>query len=353
MIILNFVKRVFKGLSHSTPSPRGRYGLGVVLWLFGLCMCGHESEGGILFRLSKPGMTSPSYLMGSMHVVKGEFVHQIPGFDDIYASVKRLCIETDIDGSLQSLQDGSERAKQLMESLQKAQLEVNALTSQLKLPIDSNYTMLLGPEKKKELEDALISLLPAGTPANALDINMLHPVLLINTMDVLLQSKFVKEDLSDSNQILDYYLYHKAKADSKQLAFLEPVALQDSIMVMSQVNKARELVQGASRPLLVQMEDVLAKCRKMPQTVEHYANVTENYKKGLSDKVLEFISDSSTPESMGLRYRNPAWMTQLPTLLTEQPTLVVVGLAHMFPFRDIPGLLSDMRKEGFTIEKVY
>lgn len=298
-------------------------------------------------------MKAPSYLMGSMHLVKGEFVHQIPGFDDIYASVKRLCIETDIEGSLQSLQDGSAHAKELMESLQKAQLEVNALTSQLKLPIDSNYTMLLGPEKKKEIEDAFISLLPAGASANALDINMLHPVLLSSTIDVLLQNKTVTDDLGDPNQILDYYLYHKAKADGKQLAFLEPVSLQDSILIMSQVNKAHQMVQDASRPLQVQMEELLTECRKLPETIEHYAHVTENYKKGFSDKVLQFISESSTPESLGLRYRNPTWMKQLPMLLTEQPTLVVVGLAHIFPFRDIPGLLSDLRKEGFTIEKVY
>lgn len=353
MIMVYFVKRVFKGLSHSTPSPRGRYGMGVVLWLFGLCMYGHETEGGILFRLSKPGMKAPSYLMGSMHLVKGEFVHQIPGFDDIYASVNRLCIETDIEGSLQSLQDGSERSKQLMESLQKAQLEVNALTAQLKLPIDSNYTMLLGPEKKKEIEDALISLMPSGTPANALDVNTLHPILLSSTMDVLLQNKMPTDDLSDPNQILDYYLYHKAKADGKRLAFLEPVSLQDSILIMSQVNKARQMLQDASRPLQVQMEELLAECSKLPETIEHYAHVTENYKRGLSDKVLEFISDSNTPETLGLRHRNPAWMKQLPALLTEQPTLVVVGLAHMYPFRDIPGLLSDLRKEGFTVEKVY
>ena len=327
--------------------------MGVVLWLFGLCMYGQETEGGILFRLSKPGMTSPSYLMGSMHLVKGEFVHQIPGFDDIYASVKRLCIETDIEGSLQSLQDGSAHSKELMESLQKAQMEVNALTTQLKLPIDSNYTMLLGPEKKKEIEDALTSQLPAGTSLNMLDINTLHPLLLSGTIDVLLQNKMPKEDLSDPNQILDYYLYHKAKADGKQLAFLEPVSLQDSILIMSQVNKAHQMVQDASRPLQVQMEELLTECRKLPETIEHYAHVTENYKKGFSDKVLQFISESSTPESLGLRYRNPTWMKQLPMLLTEQPTLVVVGLAHIFPFRDIPGLLSDLRKEGFTIEKVY
>ncbi len=312
-----------------------------------------QSEDGILFRLSKPGMQVPSYLMGSMHVVKGEFVHEIPGFDDIYASVKRLCIETDIENSLQSLQDGSERGKEMLEMIQKAQVEVNALTAQLNLPIDSNYTMLLGAEKKKEIEDALISLLPVGTPANALDVNTLHPVLLKSTMDVLLQSKMAKEDLSDPNQILDYYLFHQAKADGKQLAFLEPASLQDSILVMSQVNKARELVQSASRPLKVQMEGLLTHCRKLPQTIEHYAHVTENYRKGLSDKVLQFISDSSTPENMGLRHRNPAWMQQLPALLTEQPTLVVVGLAHLFPFRDVPGLLSDLRKAGFTVEKVY
>ncbi len=322
---------------------------------FSSAICAQEKrEGdGILIRLSKPGMQAPSYLMGSMHVVKGEFVHEIPGFDDIYASVKRLCIETDIENSLQSLQDGSERGKQLLESLQKAQVEVNTLTSQLKLPIDSNYTMLLGAEKKKEIEDALISLLPAGTPSNALDVNTFHPILLKSTIDVLLQSKMAKEDLSDPNQILDYYLYHKAKADGKQLAFLEPVSLQDSLLVAAQVNKARELVQGASRPLLVMMEDVLAKCRKLPQTIEHYAHVTENYRKGLSNKVLEFINDSSTPESMDLRHRNPAWMKQLPSLLTGQPTLVVVGLAHLYPFRDVSGLLSDLRKAGFTIEKVY
>ena len=59
----------------------------------------------------------------------------------------------------------------------------------------------------------------------------------------------------------------------------------------------------------------------------------------------------STPEedAMLLSDRNRAWMEQMPKMLADAPTLVVVGAVHLVGDE---GLLSLLRQSGYTVDPV-
>ena len=52
---------------------------------------------------------------------------------------------------------------------------------------------------------------------------------------------------------------------------------------------------------------------------------------------------------MLLSNRNRAWMEQIPKMLADAPTLVVVGAAHLVGDE---GLLSLLRQSGYTVDPV-
>lgn len=57
-----------------------------------------EDEGdGLLFRISSKDLKTPSYIVGSFHLVDGKDVHQLGAFDSIYARVPQVCFETEMD----------------------------------------------------------------------------------------------------------------------------------------------------------------------------------------------------------------------------------------------------------------
>ena len=53
-----------------------------------------------------------------------------------------------------------------------------------------------------------------------------------------------------------------------------------------------------------------------------------------------------------LNGRNRYWMTQLPLLMKDHPTLIVVGLAHLLNAENSEGILSMMQKQGYKITKI-
>lgn len=57
-----------------------------------------EDKGdGLLFRITRNEMKTPSYIIGSFHLVDGKEVHRLGAFDSIYKQVSQVCFETEMD----------------------------------------------------------------------------------------------------------------------------------------------------------------------------------------------------------------------------------------------------------------
>ena len=81
------------------------------------------------------------------------------------------------------------------------------------------------------------------------------------------------------------------------------------------------------------------------------------YRSGKGYETME--STRSLPEAERLyandvivEGRNRYWMTQLPQLMKDHSTLIVVGLGHLINSEDSEGILSMLQKQGYKITKV-
>lgn len=63
-----------------------------------VCSLAQEGQGdGLLFRITRNDLKTPSYIMGSFHLVDGKEIHQLGVFDSIYTQVSQVCFETEMD----------------------------------------------------------------------------------------------------------------------------------------------------------------------------------------------------------------------------------------------------------------
>ena len=81
------------------------------------------------------------------------------------------------------------------------------------------------------------------------------------------------------------------------------------------------------------------------------------YRSGKGYEAMEVVQ--SLPEAkqiygndMILNGRNRHWMTQLPQLMKDHQTLIVVGLAHLLNTPGSEGILSMLQKQGYKITKI-
>ncbi|MBR1594572.1 MAG: hypothetical protein IJ659_07365, partial [Alloprevotella sp.] len=92
-------------LLPSLAKGRGR-GRGWVrlLALFSLPLFAHaQIPDGIFFRISGGGLAEPSYILGSLHTIPGDFVHHVPGFDEAAGSVRQFVFERDLGHNLRQI----------------------------------------------------------------------------------------------------------------------------------------------------------------------------------------------------------------------------------------------------------
>ena len=306
---------------------------------------------GIFFKVTKPGMKAPSYLLGSMHNISASFLPQITGYEKAYAEVTRVCIETDINKSGESLKENNERTRRFTSQLATAQLQANSL-QQLKLPFDSTFVMVLGEEKLAQLDSMIKSVLPDAYKAVIPTVNNVHPVMLRALVDQIITAMALSGETNDGTSI-DMHIFNQGAADGRHQTYLEPVALQDSLLVAMQINNVEKMIADSERPLPVQMNELYEEYKSLGKKVEVTSRFIEAYKSGDAQGVIDYFKASDTPAKLDVEKRNREWMKLLPIVLTEEPTLVTVGFAHLYPYRSAKGLIKDLQEAGFTLEKLF
>ena len=73
----------------------------ILFWFFllvGSCVFAQEvgKRDALLWEISGNGLTEPSYLLGTCHIVPYTYTDSIPGYKDAYVSVRQVIIEHDV-----------------------------------------------------------------------------------------------------------------------------------------------------------------------------------------------------------------------------------------------------------------
>jgi uncharacterized protein len=287
--------------------------LQIILLLLSPVLFGQSQDKALLWKVSGNGLTEPSYIFGTYHLLGEKFLAAVPEADAPFKNAKGIVVETVIDSSkLLSI-------------------------SMMAIMRDNKISNLLSPEDFKLVEGELYKL--SGLNLKSLD--MFKPAQ-INAMLVLFQSQKLNEKTlaQYSGLPLDIYFASTAKKLGKPVTQLETLEAQMKMLLdhFPVEEQARQLVE------YVKQNDMISKA---------HVEMLQLYMKRDLPGLLKMME--SIPEELSgnsdylLKDRNVNWVKTLPTVMKAGSQFIAVGAGHL-PGKD--GLLELLKQAGYRVDPV-
>ena len=278
----------------------------------------------ILYRISGNGLESPSYIVGTFHLAPSSFADSIPGLAKAIESTNQVCGELDMMDAFKP-----ENAARLLKSQM--------------LPEDVTLSSLFTPEQLGRLNAVLLDVMGTNLEDEAFAAQMekMTPVALSTSLTLAAYSK--ETGSFNPMDLIDNYFQMLALQNGKAVKGFETVDFQ------------MEVLYGA--PLEKQVNDLMC-------LVDHFDNANEmvnlittayfsqdlkRIEEALEQESKDDCGSSPEDEDILINNRNSNWVEMMPKMMTEQPTLFVVGAAHLCGEH---GVLQLLEKAGYTVEGV-
>lgn len=267
---------------------------------------------GLLFEVSGKGLKKPSYLFGTFHLLKSDYLKEIPKLEDCFNSAKGVVVEVDIKP------------------------EDMILVSAAMVMKDKKLTDFL----TKDEQDALNNKLIEATGMGLTMYNTLKPSAVVASLSTQLPPEAKEKVDRYDGSLMDMYFMQKAHAENKPVTGLETAAEQAQILFGDSLNKQIDWL----KKYIAQIDESDTITSHL---VDYYfsQNLAEMY--NLSMKYNEGFAagDMNTL----LFNRNKNWMKVLPALFKKEPQFVAVGALHL---AGEEGLVNQLRKLGYTVKMV-
>lgn len=280
-----------------------------------------QFTGSLLWKVSGNGLKSPSYVFGTYHLYGAELLDSVPGLKQAIEATTQVVAEV----------DPKEMAGMQMQIMAMAMLSE-----------DESYKNLLSSEEYTRLDNALKANIGAGLE----QIGTMKPGFVGVSLAGLLHLKLNPDFNPMAFEGIDQYLTRTATEAGKPVLGLESADSQIQLLFNSEPQKT-------------QMLSLLCSLENMDYQLEGLRSMSASYKKGNiyelyrnsfhddADPCIEFNTEEH--KNALLKNRNDHWMTQLPAILKEASTLVVVGALHL-PAEE--GVLYQLAKLGYKVEAV-
>lgn len=294
------------------------FSLAALVLLFSCMGAPRGDTGSLLWKVSGNGLTQPSYLFGTHHLIPITFLDSVSGIHDAFENTEQAVGELDM-GNMSQMQ-----MKIMGESTMPAGITFDSFLSATDVTLlDSILTRLMG-----------VGLGQLGT---------LKPALLSNLISVTLYQQYYPS--LSSGKSLDQYFQEEALKRNRPVIGLESTEDQIHVLLNSQTldRQAELLICMVKHPeLLKEQMDKL-------QVAYHAQDI-----KALLELYEEEMPDDpcpSTEEEKNLlnRDRNRKWLEKLPAMMADKPSFIAVGCLHL-PGKD--GLIEGLRKLGYRVEAV-
>ena len=281
-----------------------------------------NTQAQILYRISGKGLESPSYIVGTYHLAPSSFADSIPGMKTAIEGTQQVCGELDLMDAFKP-----ENTARLM----KARM----------LPEGVTLSSLLTAEQLDRLNALLLEVMGSNLKdeAFAAQVENITPVALSTTLSL---TAYMKEMPSfNPMDLIDNYFQTLALQNDKSVKGFETVDFQMGVLY--------------DVPLEKQVDDLMClvdnfeEAQKMANRITT-AYFTQNLQQ--IDEVLEEESEmncgtTEEDEETLIYNRNRNWVEMMPEMMAEQPTLFVVGAAHLCGEK---GVLKLLEGAGYTVE---
>jgi uncharacterized protein len=272
-----------------------------------------KSVKSLLWKVSGNGLTEPSYVFGTYHLLNDPFLKELPEITKPFEAAKGIVVETLIDSS---------------------KIQGIVIKSMMK---DKKISTLISPEDFKLVSDELKRL--SGYDLAMFD--MFKPAQ-VGALIMLLNAKQLNADVLTKYPgiPLDLYFASEGKKQQKTVTQLETMEEQFAMLLdhFPVEEQAKQLVEAVKQK-------------------DFNANVgTDMVKLYLAKDIdgLNILMESYPEELTGnmdymLKDRNANWMKVLPELMKSGSQFIAVGAGHL-PGPD--GLLALLKKQGYTLTPV-
>ncbi len=276
----------------------------------------------LLYRISGNGLESPSYIVGTYHLAPASFADSIPGMRQAIEQTNQVCGELDIMDAFKP-----ENAARLMQSQM--------------LPEGVTLSSLLTAEERTRLNALLLKVLGTNLDdeAYAAQVEKMKPVALSTTLSL---AEYMKKTQSfNPMELLDNYFQMLALQNGKSVIGFETVDFQMDVLYGTELPKQVEDLMC----MVDHFEESMVLVDRI--TTAYFAQEFKQLEAVLEEELEGECAASPEEEAALLDNRNHNWIKVMPGIMTEKPTLFVVGAGHLCGEQGVLKLLEGL---GYTVE---
>lgn len=277
----------------------------------------------LLYKISGKGLANPSYIVGTYHLAPASFADSIPGMRQAMADCQQTYGEL------------------VMNQMMSAD-SVALLQQAMMLPDGMTIDKVLSADEMTRLNAYLKELMGMDLTNPLLNQQMgkMAPTSLNTTLSMLSYMK--KEGNVDVSNLIDDYFQKEAIAQGKGIGGLETVDFQIKVLFKSQTMERQKtllmcLVDNAE--FINEMTDKVGKA--------YYSQDIDAVKEALDAKLHNSCDQLPEEDDALINNRNADWVTKMPAIMSQKPTLFAVGAGHL---PGPKGVLNLLREAGYHVE---
>lgn len=268
-----------------------------------------NTNNAILWKVSGNGLSDPSYLFGTYHIISSAFVDTVPAIMNAFNDAELVAGELLLDSTIQA---------PIMEA------SVLRGTTLHEILPDSVYQKAKGWFMDE-----------AGFDIMGLD--NLNPITIMTVCMGVVQQKYFPNP--EGTVEMDLYFQDRAKTEGKKVIGLESIDVQvNALFKQVSLERQVEIMTQTFYDTLDMKEGI---------TIMNKAYLKQDLNK------LQSLMYGTTykPEEMKILLddRNIAWAAQLPALMKKQPIFVAVGALHL---AGDTGLVKLLREMGYEVTAI-
>lgn len=282
--------------------------LSIGLLLTGLSGIVQAQDHALLYKVTGPGLTQPSYLYGTFHLICPTDLTITDAIQQAMDSTQQVYLELDMDDPA------------MMGSMQKAML----------MPGGKTVKDLLSPDDYTVLDNYLKQKMNMGLA----QLGMLKPIGLMSMM---------------------YMTMLPCQPASYDLTFAQ-MAAKDKKEVLGLESLDAELAAMDKIPMEEQLKGLVDMAKKPDAAKKEFTNMVEIYKSHDLAKLMNTMktsqfsgADFSQFEESLLADRNANWIPVIEKAAKEKPTFFAFGAGHL---GNEKGVVNLLRKKGYTVKPV-
>jgi uncharacterized protein YbaP (TraB family) len=337
---------------------------------------------GVFFKVEGKGLKQPSYLLGTVHLIHGDYTHKIAGLDSLLDRIGCLATELKMEYLLhpETVKQSPDLGLSHEDSVKAETLIPPIMAEFTDMTQADPYSRYLTPEQLDSLDasmkffnlDAIIKALPQGQGLQGENFHRrIDPFSMAQLAPTLLTVKQMQNSImsgySQNYEMMDHTIMLGINSKNEAYKKEHPDAKQDHVLCVgldstyayvqyeeSKSVNIKELLNNMTTKSMVDF--IYGKLMNIYKTGLALEQVESLYRQGKGNDIIKLVAEAEPDGYYNKELvdgRNQYWMTRIPSLMKKQPTLVAVGLAHLLQTPASKGIIAMLQEQGYKVTPIH